>query len=358
MINVTRTWLPPLEEYVALLRGVWQRAHLTNHGPLLVELERQLRLELDVPYCTVVCNGTLALQIAFHALKLKGAVLTTPFSYVATTAAVAWEGLTPVFADIEPDTLCLSVACARAAWRDDIGAILATHVYGNACDVEALAALGRERRVPVIYDAAHAFGARLEGRALAAHGDIATLSFHATKLFHTGEGGALITHDPQLAARIEYLRNFGHSGPNTFIDYGTNAKVSELHAAMGLCVLPRVPELIARRQALCAVYDAELRHPAVTRPTWRAGLERNHSYYPVLFASEAQLLEVQRQLTADNIHPRRYFHPALNRLVYVEPVAMPVAESVSSRVLCLPLAAELDPVDVRRICAITRRALG
>lgn len=357
MINVTRTWLPPLEDYVELLRGVWQRAHLTNHGPLVTELERQLRETLQVPYCYLVCNGTLALQIAFRALELKGSVLTTPFSYVATTAAAVWEGLEPVFADIEADGLCLDPKAAERSWQPGISAILATHVYGNSCDVDALAALGRKRGVPLIYDAAHAFGARMGGRSLAAFGDVATLSFHATKLFHTGEGGALVTHDPLIAARIEALRNFGHDGPSHFVSVGTNAKVSELHAALGLTVLPQVPALITRRAALCAIYDQELRHPALSRPRWRAGLERNHAYYPVLFDHESQLLDAMRLLAADHIHARRYFYPALNQLCYVRAASMPIAEDVARRVLCLPLSADLDPLDVRRIVAVVKRAL-
>lgn len=356
MINVTKVYLPPLDEYVQLLRGIWERHHLTNNGPLLIELERRLRDYLDVPYLYMVANGTLALHIAIKALRLRGGLVTTPFSYVATTAAPAWEGLRPIFADID-ERLCITPESCAAVWQDDVSAILATHVYGNACDVEGLAEFGRERGVPVIYDAAHAFGAQWKGRSLCRFGDIATLSFHATKLFHTGEGGAVITSDPELAKRIEYLRNFGHASPETFHDVGTNAKVSELHAAMGLCVLPQVDRLIAQRKELVAIYDRELAGLGLEQPCYPAELGRNYAYYPILFADESHLLHVRSVLNTENIYPRRYFYPSLSQLNYVLASHVPKAESYASRVLCMPLWAELDPFQVQRICAIVRRAL-
>lgn len=356
MINVTKVHLPPLADYVKLLEGIWERAHLTNNGPLLVELERQLRIALDVPYVFVVTNGMLALHIAIRALALKGAVITTPFSYVATTAAAVWEGLDPVFADVD-DRLCLDPESAARVWRDDVSAILATHVYGNACDVDALQALADARGVPIIYDAAHTFGARLRGRALADYGAIGTLSFHATKLFHTGEGGALVTRDPALAERIEWLRNFGHASPETFHGCGTNAKMSELHAAMGLVVLPKVAELIEARRERVAIYDAELAGLPLTQPRWAEGLERNHAYYPLLFDDEAALLRVRSALNTENVFPRRYFYPTLSQLDYVPPQATPRADDIAKRVLCLPLWPELDVMQVYRIASLVRRGL-
>jgi len=216
MRRVTRPSLPPFEEYEALLRGVWQRNYLTNAGPLVVELERQLAAYLGVRHCLFVTNGTIALQLAYRALALRGEVVTTPFSYVATTSSLAWEGCEPVFADIEPDTLTLSPERAEAAITPRTSAIVATHVYGNACDIEALGDIGRRRGIPIVYDAAHAFGASFHGRALAAWGDVATLSFHATKLFHTVEGGAVVTNDDTVARNVAALRNFGHEGYEAF----------------------------------------------------------------------------------------------------------------------------------------------
>jgi dTDP-4-amino-4,6-dideoxygalactose transaminase len=340
MINVTKVHLPPLEEYVKHLEGIWARGHLTNNGPLVIELERGLREYLGVPYVFLVSNGMLALHIAFKALQLKGKVVTTPFSYVATTASLAWEGLQPIFADLD-ERLCIGATAIESVWSEDVCAILATHVYGNACDVESIEALAKRKKVPVIYDAAHSFGARYQGRSLVSHGDIATLSFHATKLFHTGEGGAVITHDPALAKRIEYLRNFGHASPE-----------------MGLCILPKVDQLIAARKALVEKYDSELKGMGLTQPMYPTGLERNYAYYPVLFKSEADLLTVRSVLNTENIYPRRYFYPSLSSLNYVLPQATPICDDIARRVLCLPLWPELDPMQVTRISALIRRALS
>jgi dTDP-4-amino-4,6-dideoxygalactose transaminase len=356
MINVTKVHLPPLADYVQYLEGIWARGHLTNNGPLVIELERALREYLGVPYVYLVANGMLALHIAMKALQLKGKVITTPFSYVATTASLAWEDLEPIYADLD-SRLCIGASEIESVWTENVCAILATHVYGNVCDVESIQALAKRRNVPVIYDAAHTFGARYQGRSLVSFGDIATLSFHATKLFHTGEGGALITHDPALARRIEYLRNFGHASPETFHDFGTNAKVSELHAAMGLCILPKVDQLIAARKSLVERYDSELKELALAQPVYPSMLERNYAYYPVLFKSEADLLKVRSVLNTENIYPRRYFYPSLSSLNYVKPQATPVCDDVAARVMCLPLWPELDPMQVTRIAALIRKAL-
>lgn len=357
MINVTKSHLPPLEDYVAMLRGIWNRGHLTNNGPLVLELERLLALKLNVKHLFLVCNGMLGLHIALKALQVKGSVVTTPFSYVATSAAVAWEGHRLVYADID-DSLCLDPAQCTSIWPADAGAILATHVYGNACDIKGLQALANAHGVPLIFDAAHAFGAGLNGRALASFGDISMLSFHATKLFHTVEGGALITDDDTLAHRISYLRNFGHASSESFHDVGTNAKMSEFHAAMGLCNLPVIDSLITLRGALSALYDRELASAGLATPIWATGLVRNFSYYPVIFPTEAKLLDVLSALKAENIYPRRYFYPSLTTLPYAGSQQAPRAEDISTRVLCLPLWAEMESMQVHRICALIKRAMS
>jgi dTDP-4-amino-4,6-dideoxygalactose transaminase len=356
MINVTKSHLPPIEEYVAHLRGIWQRGHLTNNGPLLVDLERQLAAYLGVKHCFVLTNGMLGLHIALRALEVKGSVVTTPFSYVATSAAIAWEGHRLVYADIDA-SLCITAASCLAVWPADAGAILATHVYGNACDVEGLAALAKSKKVPLIFDAAHAFGAKLNGKSLVSYGDVAMLSFHATKLFHTVEGGALICQDDAVAERISYLRNFGHASPESFHGYGTNAKMSEFHAAMGLCNLKVVDQLIAHRKASTELYDQELAAAGLSFPVWAEKLERNCAYYPCLFPSEASLLRAVQVLNTENIYPRRYFYPSLTTLNYAEPQAAPYCDDVAKRVLCLPLSAEIEPVQVKRICGLIRRSL-
>ncbi len=356
-IQVTRTFLPPLAEFQRHVEGIWARGHVTNHGPLVLELEARLREFLGVRHCLLVTNGTLALQIAIRALDLHGSVVTTPFSYVATTSALVWERCRPIFADIDPDSLCLDPDAAAGALESDTRGILATHVYGNACDVERLGELAANRDLHLIYDAAHAFGVRLDGRPLCAWGDIAILSFHATKLFHTIEGGALITADDTLAERIAQLRNFGHDGPEAFSGLGINAKANEFQAAMGLCVLPHVADLIARRRAISARYDALLAGAPLRRPDLRPGLDYNYAYHPVLFESEAALLAAREALRADGIQPRRYFFPPLHRLPYVHGGPLPVAESAAARVLCLPLSADLADADVDRIAGIINRVL-
>ncbi|MCU0754832.1 MAG: DegT/DnrJ/EryC1/StrS family aminotransferase [Xanthomonadales bacterium] len=356
MIPVTRATLPPLKDYVQYLKGIWSRGHLTNNGPLVVELERRLREYLQVPHVFLVANGMLGLHIAIRALGMHGRVVTTPFSYVATTAAPVWEGLTPVFADID-DSCCLDPAAVARVCADAVGGIIATHVYGNACDVEGLAQLARERGVPILYDAAHGFGARLSGRSLCAYGDISMVSLHATKLFHTVEGGLLITANDEYAARIARLRNFGHDGPDRFDGVGTNAKMSELHAAMGLCNLDRFPQLLLRRRELSALYEELLHGLPLQYPRWRPGLERNGAYFPVIFQSEAAMRVALQHLNAEQIFPRRYFHPSLSQLNYVDRGEVPIAESVASRVVCLPLWAELEALQVRRISSILARVL-
>jgi dTDP-4-amino-4,6-dideoxygalactose transaminase len=359
-LTVTRPSLPPFEEYEALLRGVWQRNHLTNAGPLAVELERQLAAYLGVRHCLFVTNGTIALQLAYRALGLRGEVVTTPFSYVATTSSLAWEGCEPVFADIEPDTLTLSPARAEAAITARTSAIVATHVYGNACDIHALGDIGRRHGIPIVYDAAHAFGASFDGRALAAWGDVATLSFHATKLFHTVEGGAVVTNDDAIARSVVALRNFGHEGYEAFGGIGTNGKNSEMHAAMGLCLLPRVPAFVAERAAITRRYDAAFASAgaAISRPALRPGLDYNFAYHAVLLEREEVVRAVQQACEARRIRTRRYFYPLLNgALPYVTPAHTPVAQDVARRVLCLPLFTGMTFDQVDRVASTVLEAV-
>ena len=352
MINVTKAYLPPLEEYHQYLQGIWERVHVTNHGPLVLELEARLKAHLGVKHLFFVNNGTIALQIAIKALGLGGEIITTPFSYVATTSSIVWEGCRPVFVDIEPETLTIDAARIEEAITDQTTAILATHVYGNPCDVDLIGQIAARHGLKVIYDAAHAFGIRHQGQSLLAYGDVATLSFHATKLFHTGEGGAIVTDNDALAHRIAYMRNFGHNGPEAFWGVGINGKSSELHAAMGLCVLPRMPQLIESRRQIFAGYDQLLAKADLQRPVLRAATEYNYAYYPVLFPTEEKLLEARDALNREQIFPRRYFYPALNTLAYVGHQPLPVAEDVARRVLCLPLYHDLSLADVARIAGI------
>ncbi len=351
MINVTKTFLPPLEEYVAYLSGIWERAWVTNNGPLALELEERLAKFFDVPFVQFVSNGTIAIQLSLKCLDITQDVITTPFSYVATTTSLIWEHCNPVFVDIRPDTCCIDPALIEQAITSKTEAILATHVYGNPCDVEEIARIGQKYNLKVIYDAAHAFGTNIDGQSVLKFGDLSTLSFHATKIFHTIEGGAILGPDASLSDKLWLLKSFGHK----FDDYhlvGINGKNSELHAAMGLCLLPRIEEFIRRRKEISAVYDRELVDVPLTRPVRAANVEFNYAYYPVIFKTEKDLLIVKSQLEKNGINTRRYFYPSLNRLPYLQGESCPVSEDISTRILCLPLYYELLDSEAQEICAL------
>ncbi len=319
-----------------------------------------MRTHLGVSHLWFVNNGTTALQIALKALDLKGEVITTPFSYVATTGAILWENLTPVFVDIRPGDLTLDPAKIEAAITPRTSAILATHVYGFPCDTDTIATLARRHGLRVIYDAAHAFGCTVDGRSLAAFGDISCLSFHATKPFHTIEGGAVVINgNPELAERVRLMRAFGHHG-DTHYCLGINGKNSELHAAMGLCNLPRLPELTAQRAAQIAGYRQLLASvPQIQNLTSGiANFRANGGYCPILLPNEPAVLRALASLAAIGVHPRRYFHPALNRLPYLAHAACPVAESAAARVLCLPISDRVTPALQEQIVDVLTLSLG
>lgn len=356
-MNVTKTYLPPLEEYVAYLRGVWDRSHVTNNGPLVKELEEKLKDVLGVENLLFCSNGTVVLQMALKVFKITNEVITTPFSYCATTTSILWENAKPIFADILPDTLCIDPAQIEKQITDKTEAILATHVYGNPCDVEAIEAIAKKHNLYVIYDAAHAFGSTLNGKSLLDFGDISTCSFHATKVFHTIEGGCIIAKDSQVSNTLSLYRSFGHVYDD-YKDLGINAKNSEFHAAMGLCNLPKVPDFIARRKELSELYEASLRMEFLHRPHIEvADFEYNYAYFPVIFNSENTLLRVKTALEANGIFPRRYFYPSLNTLPYVETGDCPVSDDVSLRVLCLPLFYEMQDDEVLTVASIVNQHL-
>lgn len=360
MIPVTKTYLPPLGKYVSQLEKIWPDAWLTNNGPLVKELAESLRVHLGVPNLELVANGTLALQLAIKALGLKGEIITTPYSYVATTNSILWEGCEPAFVDIEPQTFCINPDLIEAAITDQTSAILATHVYGYPCDVVRIQQIADKHKLKVIYDAAHAFGVRLAGESILQHGDCSTLSFHATKLFHTVEGGAVACKDAEVAKRVFLMKKFGHIGEDDYLDIGINAKMSELHAAMGRCVLPNVNESIATRKECSGWYDEQLEGCLLQRPVPPVGLEYNYAYYPVVFHSHEVMLKVRQALIDNGIGPRRYFYPSLNTLPFLKPElkrACPISEGISSRVLCLPLYAGLSKAEVDVICGIIKQTL-
>jgi dTDP-4-amino-4,6-dideoxygalactose transaminase len=352
MINVTKTFFPPTEEYNFQVQRIWKNQWLTNRGELVLELEEKLKEYLSVSNIIIMNNGTIPLQIALKILGNKGEIITTPFSYVATTAAIVWENCTPVFVDIHPEYLTIDETKIEAAITPSTTAILATHVFGNPCNIEAIEAIAKKHNLFVIYDAAHAFGVTYNGKAIFEYGDVSTCSFHATKLFHTGEGGAVFCKDEKIREQLFYSHNFGHNGPLDFHGLGINGKISELQAAMGLAVFPHMEEIIAARKKVVEYYNTHLDFSKLSGIKIRENTQWNYSYYPVLFETEFKLLQVQKALNDENIFPRRYFYPSLNTINYVAKIELPISESIASRILCLPLYHELVVSDVKKICNI------
>lgn len=349
MISVTKTFLPPIEEYHNHLQRAWDNQWLTNRGELVLELEAKLKNYLSVPNIIATNNGTVPLQIALKLLGNGGEIITTPFSYVATTAAIVWENCTPVFVDIHPEYLTIDETKIEEAITSQTTAILATHVFGNPCNVEAIEKIAIKHNLKVIYDAAHAFGVTYNGKSIFGYGDISTCSFHATKLFHTGEGGAMFTNDIDLQHKMFYSHNFGHKDQLQFYGLGINGKISELQAAMGLSVFPFIDFIINERKKTVNYYNQNLNFSKLKGLKLRKNVEWNYSYFPVIFESENILLEVQKKMNENDIFPRRYFYPSLNTLTYLEKVKMKVSEEIAVKILCLPLYVGLSEVDLKKI---------
>lgn len=346
MLNVTQSFIPPHEEYMKYLKRCLDNKWLTNRGELVLELEQKLSEFLRLPYLTLTANGTLPLQIAIKAMRLKGEIITTPFSYVATTNVILWENCTPVFVDIEPEYFTIDPERIESAITDSTSAILATHVFGNPCDVEAIENIARKFNLKVIYDGAHAFGVRYKNRSIFEYGDVSTCSFHATKLMHTGEGGMFYSQDYELQKKMYFHHNFGHNGHYNFEEAGINAKLSELHAAMGLAVFDHMDEIIEKRKTAVETYRNLLTSSKLKFLQIRPETEWNYHYFPVIFSSEEELLSALERLEAQQIFPRRYYYPSLNTLPFVPYKEMPVSEDFSKRILCLPLSAQISDEEI------------
>ena len=352
MITVTKTFLPPIEEYNKQIQRAWDNQWLTNRGELVLELEEKLKQHLKVSNIIITTNGTIPLQIALKLLGKKGEIITTPFSYVATTAAIVWEHCTPVFVDIHPEYLTIDETKIEAAITNKTTAILATHVFGNPCQVEDIEAIAKKHNLKVIYDAAHAFGVNYKGKSLFDYGDVSTCSFHATKLFHTGEGGAMFTNDVALQHQLFYSHNFGHNGPLAFHGIGINGKISELQAAMGLAIFPYMEMIVTERKKVVDYYSNNLDFLKLKALKIRENTNWNYSYFPIIFENEVQLLKVEKVLMDNQITPRRYFYPSLNMINYAKGKSMPISESIASRVLCLPLYVGLSKVELDLIIGL------
>lgn len=355
MIPVTKPYLPPKNEYDDLVNKVWERNWLTNNGPLVNELELRLKKWLGVKHLLYVTSGTMALQQSIKALKLTKEVITTPFSYVATTSSIAWQGCKPRFVDIEEGSLNMNPKLIEEAITEDTEAIVATHCFGNACNIDAIQEVADKHKLKVIFDAAHCFGTSYNGESIFRYGDISTVSFHATKVFHTVEGGAVITTNPDLTKKMAFQRNFGHNGPEKFEGVGINGKNSEFHAAMGLSNLAHIKEILNRRKELSDNYDELLENLRVRKPELQHKCDFNYAYYPVIFENMEMCLKAKAALEQKNVFPRRYFYPSLSRLDYVDNDPTPISDDLGSRILCLPVYHSLSREEQQFIARILLR---
>lgn len=351
MIPVTQPFLPPKEEYYEKLDLLWENKWLTNNGHYVKRLEKSLEECLNVSNLRYVTNGTIALQLAIKALDLVGEVITTPFSFVATTTSVLWEKCTPIYVDIDPITLCIDAEKIVQAITPNTVAILATHVFGIPCDVEKIEYIAKKFNLKVIYDGAHAFGVTYKSNSIFNYGDISTYSFHATKVFHTVEGGGITCANEHILRKIELLRSYGYIGDQYYLP-GINAKATEFHAAMGICNLKYIKQNFEKRKVISNQYNnllpEELQVIHINKE-----VQYNYAYYPVLFSNEEVLLKIIEALQKEEIQTRRYFHPSLNKLPYHKKTdTCPISESKSSRILCLPLYADLKEKDVEKIAGI------
>lgn len=342
MINVTKTYLPNIDKYKSYIDKIYASGKVTNNGSLVQELEKRLAEYLGVKNIILVSNGTVALEIAYRTLGISGFVITTPFSFVATTSSLVTNSLLPIFADIDKDTFNIDTKKIEEKITPNTSAIVATHVFGNPCDVEAIEKIAKKHNLKVVYDGAHTFGVNYKDKSIANYGDITTLSFHATKLFHTIEGGALIINDDELVQKARYLINFGIKNQEEIPHLGTNAKMNEFEAAMGLCVLDDIENIKNSRKEVYETYQKELKD-LVQFQEQNENVTQNYSYFPVVFENEEQLLKVQKALNQKGIFPRRYFYPSLDTLEYIEPKQeCKISRDISKRILCLPIYAELE----------------
>jgi dTDP-4-amino-4,6-dideoxygalactose transaminase len=357
-IFVTRPFLPPLEEFLPLLNRIWDTRILTNGGPYHKELEARLCRHLGVPQLALCNNATTALIVALRALDLSGEVITTPYSFVATSHALLWSGLEPVFVDVDPHTLNIDPAAIEAAITPRTSAILPVHCYGQPCDVEAIDDIARRHGLKVIYDAAHAFGVTHRGASVLNHGDLSVLSFHATKVFNTFEGGAIVCADAARKDQVDKIKNFGYDGETSVVDVGFNGKMCELNAALGLVQLGHVDRAIADRRAIDEAYREGLRGVRGIRclgPSSDA--TSNYSYFPILLGPDYPVSRdtLNATLKRDAINPRRYFYPLISdfpmyrSLPSAAPERLPIATEAANRVLCLPIYPDLDPSVVARV---------
>ena len=357
LITVTSPLLPKLEDFIPMLQDIWDRKWLTNNGHNHKELEKALADYLGVQYISLFTNGTLPLITALQALRISGEVITTPYSFVATTHSIWWNGLKPVFVDVEEETGNIDPEKIEAAITPHTTAIMPVHVYGTPCNMKRIQEIADIYGLKVIYDAAHAFGVKKNGESVLKAGDMSTLSFHATKVYNTVEGGALVCHDEATKKRIDYLKNFGFAGETTVVAPGINSKMDEIRAAYGLLNLKQVDDAIAKRKATAEKYRAALKDvPGIRFLNDIEGVHHNYAYFPIFISTEYGISRdaLYEKLKEHNIYGRRYFYPLISTfsaykgLDSANPANLPVAHKLADQVLCLPMFAGLTDEDIDR----------
>lgn len=357
-IYVTQPYLPPLEEFIPYLQQIWDNKILTNGGPFHQQLEQALSEYLGVKHISLFTNGTIALVTALQALRVTGEVITTPYSFVATAHSLLWNGIKPVFVDVDPNTLNLDPAKMEAAITPHTTAILPVHCYGHPCDVEAIQKIADNYNLRVIYDAAHAFGVQDAGGSVLRHGDLSVLSFHATKVFNTFEGGAIVCPDEKTKIRIDQLKNFGHVGEVTVVAPGINGKMSEFNAALGLLQLKHIDRALTLRKAIDKTYREELKNVKGIRCLSDSGQKiANYSYFPILVQADYPLSRdsLNQKLKDNGINPRRYFYPLISEFPMYRGLQsanrenLAISTTASSQVLCLPIYPDLAMSSVHEI---------
>jgi len=360
-IFVTKPSLPPLKDFVPYLEQIWASRILTNSGPFHQQLEKALCEFLGVPYISLFANGTIALVTALQALRITGEVITTPYSFVATAHSLLWNGIKPVFVDIDPRTFNLDPARIEAAITGDTTAIMPVHCYGQPCDVEAIQKIAAKHGLKVVYDAAHAFAVQADGNSILNHGDLSVLSFHATKVFNTFEGGAIICRDAQTKQRIDSLKNFGFVNEISVVEPGTNGKMSEMNAALGLLQLQHVDHAIERRKQIDQLYRHLLANlKSIRCPELLGDFRHNYSYFPILVDRRHPLGRdgLYDWLRENGVHGRRYFYPLLSSFPMYRDlpssagINLPVAVRMADEVLCLPIYPGLADGEVARIAQL------
>jgi dTDP-4-amino-4,6-dideoxygalactose transaminase len=365
-IYVTQPFIPPLGEFEPYLKEIWQNKWLTNQGPFHDKLEKALCEYLGVKYISLFANGTLALITALQALDIKGEVITTPFSFVATTHALWWNGITPVFVDIEENSCNLDPLKIEAAITSKTSAILPVHVYGNPCNIDGIQSIANKHHIKVVYDAAHAFGVKQKNVSVCNFGDLSILSFHATKIFNTFEGGAIVSHTPEMKEHIDFLKNFGYNGELTVVGPGINAKMNEIQAAFGLLHLKYMEEIIEKRKTISNRYRSSLTEvDGISFIDTEEFTRNNYAYFPI-FIKESNFGmardEVNEIFKQNQVFGRRYFYPLISQFpVYKDlpsanPMNLQVAEKKAGQVYCLPIYPDLSLTEVDRICEIIIKA--